>query len=268
MSLFAVPARPVLSAEPRMDADRADELIMELATADDDTIRAELRGRAIEAWLPLARLLADRYTGRGEPADDLVQVAIVGLITAIDRFTAVAVDLGSAKRLAVHWGADFAAYAVPAIVAELRRHLRDHGQTHRNHRRQLALRPAIDTLSQLLGRSPTVTDIAAYLGASEEDVLDELEANWGSPIDAHIAAGVDPFSDEDSGFAQAELRATLARAMAGLDVRERLIVNLRFNSDSTQAQIAEQVGVSQVHVSRLLTKALGKLRGQLGTRAA
>jgi RNA polymerase sigma-B factor len=269
VSISAVTARRVTSSESASSADHAGELIEALAALPaDDASRPELRGRTVEAWLPLARHLANRYAGRGEPADDLIQVATVGLITATDRYTA---ERGAGRDI------DFVEHAVPAIIGELRRHFRDHGCSIRIPRRLQALRLAVaeanDELCHLLSRSPTVADIAGHLGITEEDVLDGLEGvsayrllSLSTPVAGAELGGT--LGDEDSGFARAELRATLERAMTSLDEREQRIVRLRFGTDRTQAQIAELVGVSQVHVSRLLTKALTKLRDRIGTLAA
>ena len=267
MSISAVTARRAPSSESASSADHAGELIEALAALPaGDRSWPGLRGRAVEAWLPLARHLAGRFAGRGEPPDDLVQVAALGLITATDRYTA---ERGAGRDL------DFVEYAVPAIIGELRRHFRDHGCSVRIPRRLQALRLAIgeanDELCHLLNRSPTVADIAGHLDIAEEDVLDGLEGAWAYrflSFSTPLAGGTElggTLGDEDGGFARAELRAILDRAMATLDEREQRIVELRFVADHTQAQIADLVGVSQVHVSRLLTKALTKLRGRIGT---
>src|SRR5690349_12754050 len=147
--------------------DSAVELLRQLAKLpEDDPRRASLRKRAIEAWLPLARHLAQRFHGRGEPLDDLTQIATVGLIKAIDRFDP-------------EYGNDFAAYAVPTIVGEIKRHFRDRTWDIRVPRRlqelKLDINEATATLSQQLGRSPTVTDLAQHLRRSEDDILEGLE---------------------------------------------------------------------------------------------
>jgi RNA polymerase sigma-B factor len=272
VSISAVTARRSTSSESASSADHAGELIEALAGLPaDDRSRPGLRGRAVEAWLPLARHLAGRFAGRGEPPDDLVQVAALGLITATDRYTA---ERGAGRDV------DFVEHAVPAIIGELRRHFREHACSIRIPRHLQALRAAIaeanDELCQLLRRSPTVVDVAEHLGIAEEDVLDGLEGAWAyrflslsTPLAGPGGAELGgTLGDEDTGFARAELRATLERAMATLDEREQRIVRLRFDTDSTQAQIAELVGVSQVHVSRLLAKAMDKLRGRIGELTA
>jgi RNA polymerase sigma-B factor len=224
--------------------------------------RPALRDRAIEAWLPLARHLAHRYSGRGEPTDDLVQTAIVGLIKAVDKF--------DPER-----GVDFAGYAIPTIIGEIKRHFRDRTWSVRVPRRlqelRLAITEANSTLTHVLGRSPTVPDIAAHIGVTEDEVLEGLEGaraynatSLSTPITADGSTELgDTLGGEDREYELAELRVALGPALATLDEREQRILTLRFYGNLTQSQIADKIGISQMHVSRLLTKALGKLRGQL-----
>ena len=228
--------------------------------------RAALRDRAIEAWLPLARHLAHRYSGRGEPTDDLIQTATVGLIKAVDKFDP-------------DRGVDFAGYAIPTIIGEIKRHFRDRTWSVRVPRRlqelRLAITEANSTLTHTLGRSPTVADIAGHLGVTEEDVLEGLEGaraynatSLSTPISADGSTELgDTIGGMDDGFELTELRVALGPALAMLTEREQRIVSLRFYGNMTQSQIAEQVGISQMHVSRLITRALGKLRGQLGSES-
>ena len=229
----------------------------------DHPSRPAARARAIEAWLPLANHLARRYSGRGEASDDLAQTAALGLIKAIDKF--------DPSR-----GVDFAGYAVPTIVGELKRHFRDRAWDIRVPRRlqerRMAISDANSILTQTLGRSPTVADIAAHLTLTEEEVLEGLEGaraynavSLSTPIGdgtRSIELG-DTLGSEDNEIALAELRVALGPALAALDEREQRIVQLRFYGNLTQHQIAEQVGVSQMHVSRLLNRALAKLRVHL-----
>jgi RNA polymerase sigma-B factor len=237
------------------------DLVSAFATTDaGDPARAELRRRAIEAWLPLAQHLARRYSGRGEPNDDLIQVALVGLIKAVDRY-----DTGH--------GVEFAPFAIPTILGEVKRHFRDRAWAIRVPRRlqelHLSIAAANTTLSHSLGRLPTVTDIAAHLGTTEEEVLEGLEGahayratSLSTPVgqdDGSLELG-DTLGADDHGFELAELRIALGPALAGLDEREQMMLSMRFYGNQTQAEIAEQLGISQMHVSRLLTKALGKLR--------
>jgi RNA polymerase sigma-B factor len=246
-------------------SDSAAELLSALAaTPIGDRSRARARERAIEAWLPLARHLAHRYAGRGEPTDDLIQTANIGLIKAVDKFDP-------------HRGVDFAGYAIPTIIGEIKRHFRDRTWSIRVPRRLQELRLAITeanaTLTHTLGRSPTVPDIATHLGVTEEDILEGLEGaraynatSLSTPISADGSTELgDTLGTEDHEYELAETRVALAPALATLDEREQKILTLRFYGNLTQSQIADQIGISQMHVSRLLTKALTKLRTQLIT---
>ncbi|WP_250002640.1 RNA polymerase sigma factor SigF [Actinoplanes sp. M2I2] len=240
----------------------ADLLAGLAALPDDHHDRPRLRDRAIEAWLPLARHLAQRYSGRGEPTDDLVQTATVGLIKAVDKF--------DPSR-----GVDFAGYAIPTIIGEIKRHFRDRTWSVRVPRRlqelRLAITEANSTLTHSLGRSPTVADVATHLGVSEEDVLEGLEGaraynatSLSTPVTADGTTELgDTLGGEDNEFELAETRVALGPALARLDEREQRILTLRFYGNLTQSQIADQVGISQMHVSRLLTRALAKLRSEL-----
>jgi RNA polymerase sigma-B factor len=225
--------------------------------------RARLRERAIEAWLPMAQHLARRYHGRGEPGDDLLQTATVGLIKAVDRF--------DPER-----GVDFAGFAIPTVLGEIKRHFRDRTWSIRVPRRLQELRQAISkansTLSHTLGRSPTVTDIAAHLGVTEEEVLEGLEgARAYSATSLSLPVGAeggglelgDTLGGDDHEFDLVELRLALGPALARLDEREQKIISLRFYGNQTQLRIAEELGVSQMHVSRLLSRALLKLRASM-----
>jgi RNA polymerase sigma-B factor len=232
------------------------------ATPAGDRDFARLRDQAIEAWLPLVRHLAQRYAGRGEPTDDLIQTATVGLIKAVDKF--------DPER-----GVDFAGYAIPTIIGEIKRHFRDRTWSVRVPRRLQELRLAITeanaTLTHSLGRSPHVPDIAVHLGVTEEDVLEGLEGaraynatSLSTPIgaDGNTELG-DTLGGEDHEFEIAETRLALRPALASLDQREQQILTLRFYGNLTQTEIADQIGISQMHVSRLITRALTKLRAQL-----
>ena len=241
----------------------AERLMRDLAARPaDDPARAGLRDQAIRGWLPLAQHLAARYRGRGEPTEDLVQTATIGLIKAIDRY--------DAER-----GTDFAAFAVPTVLGEIRRHFRDKTWAIRVPRRTQELRMSVTaaaaTLTQRLGRSPTTADLAAHLSVSEEDVLEGLEAAYAyrttslaAPLheDGSVELG-DTLGMEDHDLEVAEFRIALKPAMASLSERERTILLLRFFGNLTQTEIAERIGISQMHVSRLITQALGTLRTQL-----
>ena len=228
----------------------------------DDPTRTLRRTEAIEAWIPLAHRLAQRFAGRGEPTDDLAQTAVLGLIKAIDRF-----DAGR--------GIDFAAYAIPTIVGEIKRHFRDRTWSVRVPRRLQELRMAINEanarLTHQLGHAPTVSEVAAYLEITEEEVLEGLEGaraynatSLSSPIAAHGTVELaETLGGEDHGYDLAELRLDLGPALASLNAREQRILTLRFYGNQTQTQIADQIGISQMHVSRLLTRALEKLRDHM-----
>ncbi|MEU7908551.1 SigB/SigF/SigG family RNA polymerase sigma factor [Actinoplanes sp. NPDC049118] len=241
-------------------ADTASDLLGAMAAMPaGHPSRPALRDRAIEAWLPLAKHLAHRYANRGEPTDDLIQTANIGLIKAVDRFDP-------------DRGVDFAGYAIPTIIGEIKRHFRDRTWSIRVPRRLQELRLQITeanaNLTHTLGRSPLVTDIATHLGVTEEEVLEGLEGaraynatSLSTPLGTEGTTELgDTIADKQNDYELADLRATLEPALGLLDDRERRIVILRFYGNQTQTQIAEQVGVSQMHVSRLLTRALAKLR--------
>ncbi|GIF15796.1 RNA polymerase sigma factor SigF [Actinoplanes teichomyceticus] len=250
-------------ADATTSTDRAGELINAMAALPaGHPDRPALRDHAIAAWLPLARHLANRYANRGEPRDDLHQVAVIGLIKAVDRYRN-------------DRGVDFAGFAIPTIIGELKRHFRDKTWSVRVPRRlqelRLAITAANNTLSHTLGRAPTVADIAAHLQLTEDEVIEGLEGaraynstSLSTPVADTGAELGDTLGSEDSGYELAELRAALNPALATLTEREQRILTLRFYGNQTQSQIAEQIGISQMHVSRLLAKALTKLRRQLG----
>jgi RNA polymerase sigma-B factor len=229
------------------------------------------REALIERYLPLARRLARRYQRTEEPMDDLVQVASLGLIKAVDRFDAGREIL-------------FSSYAVPTILGELKRHFRDRTWSVRVPRdlQELALRidQVVSALSADTGRSPAVSEIAQAVGASEERVLDAMEAagayHAGS-LDAPRRAPQDEESGEtladslgsnESGFERAEDRATLEPLLAHISARERLVLRLRFTEGLTQAEIGARIGVSQMQVSRLIRQALSRLRAGLEDEGA
>ena len=241
----------------------AEELTKAMARMPvDDPRRPALRDRVIEAWLPLARHLAARYHGRGEPADDLLQTAVVGLIKAVDRYDA-------------DRGVEFTGFAIPTILGEVKRHFRDRTWSVRVPRRTQELRMAItdanNTLVHTLGRSATVADIAAHLKITEEEVLEGLEGaraysatSLSTPVAADESMSLgDTLGEDDHEYELTELRMVLGVAMAHLDEREQTILSLRFYGNMTQSDIAARIGVSQMHVSRLITRALAKLHTEL-----
>src|SRR6478672_3047390 len=222
-----------------------------------------LRDQLVTAHLGLAEYLARRFANRGEPLDDLVQVASVGLLKAVDRFDP-------------DRGLEFSTYATPTIVGELKRHFRDKGWAVRVPRRvqelHLRLGKVVSSLSQDLGRSPTIGEIAERAGASEEEVLEAMEAGRAyrfASLDAPGAAGGDDenqslasqLGEDDPLLAGIEHRVALSPLIAELPKREQIILHLRFFEGLTQSEIAGRLGISQMHVSRLLARSLAKLRG-------
>jgi RNA polymerase sigma-B factor len=218
------------------------------------------RGELVELMLPLARRLASRYRHTAESQEDLEQVAYLGLLKAIDRYDP---ELGPLTR-----------YAVPSILGELKRHFRDRGWGVRVSRslqeRYLKVSDAIETLSGELGRSPVPRDIAKATGLSLEEVLEALEASTAYspvPLDAprggldDEGAGTlgEAIGAEDEGFARVELGQSINPTMRALPEREQTILHLRFVEDLTQSEIAERVGLSQMHVSRLLRRSIDRL---------
>jgi RNA polymerase sigma-B factor len=221
------------------------------------------RDQLVARFLPLARQLARRYQRASEPLDDLMQVASMGLIKAIDRFD-------SARDIA------FSSYAVPTILGEIKRHFRDKTWAVRVPRdlQELTLRVdrAVGRLSEDLHRQPSVAEIGAAIGADEEDVLEALQAGGayraisfeaprgGSGSDEEVATVADSIGFDEDGFARAEERATLARLLATVSPREREVLRMRFEEDMTQAEIGAVIGVSQMQVSRVIRQALTRLR--------
>jgi RNA polymerase sigma-B factor len=233
--------------------DDADERFRQFAATRDLALRDEL----VTEHLDLARQLSRRFAHRSEPLDDLMQVASIGLIKAVEGFDP---DLGFA----------FSAYATRTILGELKRHFRDRGWSIRAPRRvqelYLQLGPAVEELSQRLGRSPTVSEVSQEVGASEDEVLEAFEAGRGYRSASLDEPGPDGESQqtkigtEDRAFTTAEERSVLLPALEHLPERERTILQLRFVDDLTQSEIAARVGISQMHVSRLLARSLTFLR--------
>jgi RNA polymerase sigma-B factor len=221
----------------------------------------EARDELVVRFMPLARQLAARYRHAGEPLEDLVQVACVGLIKAVDRY--------DPER-----GKGFTRYAVPTMLGEIKRHFRDKGWSVHVPRstQELVLKvgEALGDLPSRLGRSPTARDIAAAVNAPVEDVLEAMEAATAYEavsLDAPRPGTKDDeawtlaesLSEEEQGYELVEIGETLRGTLEALPARERLILRLRFEEDLTQAEIAEMVGVSQMHVSRLLRRSLDRL---------
>jgi RNA polymerase sigma-B factor len=233
------------------------ELFARVRSGEDPRARELLIAR----YLPLARRLARRYQHTDEPLDDLVQVASIGLVKAVDRFD-------SSREVM------FSSYAVPTILGELKRHFRDRTWSVRVPRdlQELALRvdQTLTRLSAGRRKAPTVAEIAVAVGVSEEQVLDAMEAMGAyraTSLDAPRSARedepesmADSLGSADAGFDRAEARAELAPLFSRISERERVVLELRFGEDLTQAEIGERIGVSQMQVSRLIRQALARLR--------
>jgi len=230
---------------------------------DDSPEFARQREKIVQRCLPLADHIARRFEGRGEARDDLVQVARVGLVNAVNRFD---VDAGS----------DFASYAVPTIMGEVRRHFRDNGWSVKVPRRlkelHLRLGAATAELSQRLGHAPTASELAAELGMDRQEVVEGLIAgssyntlsiDSGGSGDGEAPAISDTLGSTDDALDRIENREALRPLLATLPERERTVLVLRFFESMTQSQIAERVGISQMHVSRLLSQTLANLRERL-----
>jgi len=223
---------------------------------------AKLRARLIESHLNLVRFLARKFANRGEPLDDLIQVGTIGLIHAIDRFDPTR-------------GIRFATYATPTIVGEIKRYFRDRGWAVKVPRRlqevNLAATKAVDGLTQRLDRPPTIAEVATEIGSTEEETLEALElGHMYELISLDGDSGQDdddshsPLSDYvgqlDEKLEEFGLRARLDDAISRLPPRERTIIRLRFYRGLSQTEVARQLNISQMHVSRLQHKALARLR--------
>jgi len=240
------------------DLGQLDERSQELFAARDTEPSA--REELVRMNYPLVEYLARRFRGRGEPLDDLIQVASIGLIKAVDRF--------DPER-----GVRFSTYATPTIIGELKRHFRDAGWAMRVPRRLqeigLQLRDVVERLSQDLGRSPTVAEIARRAGLAEEEVLDGLDTinaylvdSLDQPTDEGTTAG-ERLGERDETMELLEQWAGVAPAIRALPDRQRKILYLRFIRGMTQSQIATELGVSQMHISRLLARTLQSLRNSV-----
>jgi len=230
-----------------------------------DPRRESLRQELVTGYLPVAQHIARRFAHRGEPLDDLIQVATVGLINAVDRFEP---DRGS----------DFFSFAVPTISGEVRRHFRDQGWSMRVPRRlkdlHVSINAAVAELSQSLGRAPRPSELAEKLGLPTNEVLEGLAAGQayrGSSLDEILSGDQsgttlgDLLGEADAELERVDYQQSLQPLLAELPDRERTILMLRFFGNKTQTQIADQVGVSQMHVSRLLAQTLARMRDRLET---
>jgi len=244
---------------------RSAELFVEL-TADGATqaTRTAARDELVHLHLPLVEHCARRFRNRGEPFEDLVQVGTIGLLKSIDRF-----DLERAV--------EFSTYATPTIIGEIKRYFRDKGWAIRVPRRLQELRMQIGSasaeLTQVLGRSPTPRELAEKIGCSVEDILEGIESSnaystlsldaGDSDSDDGAASILDAIGVEDENLEHVEIRESIKPLLDRLDAREKRILLLRFFKNMTQSQIAEEIGVSQMHVSRLLNRTLVELRTSL-----
>ena len=224
------------------------------------------REQLIEQYLSLVRSLARRYAYRGEQLDDLVQIGCIGLIKAIDRFD-------------IDRGVELTTYATPNIIGEIKRHFRDKGWSVRVPRglQELNVRLShlLEELTVQLERSPTIPELAKAAGVEEEEVLEALESgqayatlSLSAPASGDGDSDLDPLEslgEIEHEYEVSEDRAVLAPGLRALDERERRILHLRFFEGLTQSQIAQQVGISQMHVSRLIRRALEKIRDEIAT---
>jgi RNA polymerase sigma-B factor len=235
------------------------ELLRRYHERGDVSAREEL----VQRHLPLVRSLARRYAGRGESIEDIEQVGAIGLIKAIDRY-----ELTRDVALTT--------YATPNVVGEIKRHFRDRGWAIRIPRAlqelNVKMSGALERLTAKLGRSPSITELARELDATPEQVLEAMEAGSAySPVSLSAGPSADEDLDlmevigrEDEAFDRTEERASLEPALDTLPDREREILRMRFEEGLTQTQIAERVGLSQMHVSRLIRKSLERMRASLG----
>jgi len=257
------PVNPVVTDDD-LDASVAEAALLRLArTSPDDPAREDARQAAICAWLPLAERLARRFRHRGVDTEDLVQVATVGLIQAVDRFDPAR-------------GSAFVHFAVPTVVGEIKRYFRDRGWSMRVSRRMqelyLDVNRVTPQLSQDLGRWPTSADLAEHLGTTVEEIRSAVHCAQAyrtgslnvavSGEDGDLEIGELIGENDQNIESVADLHA-LRQYLRELPARERRILSLRFGCGYNQAQIAEQIGVSQMHVSRLLTRCIGTLRQQM-----
>lgn len=245
------------------DKRRAEErrLLARYARTRDPILLEEL----VKRFTPLARGMASRYRGGREPFEDLVQVANLGLVKAIGRFDP-------------DRGFEFASFAVPTILGELRRHFRDHAWSVHLDRalqeRNARVEKAIAELPQRLGRSPSIGEIADRIGLSTEEVLEAIDAGnahhalsmdvpWHDGDDEDHPPVVESLGEHDHGYDAVEFGASIAPLLSELSRRDRTVLHLRFVEDLTQSEIAAEIGVSQMQVSRILRTTLQRLRAQV-----
>jgi RNA polymerase sigma-B factor len=243
---------------------RSAELFVILRDADaSEASRASARERLVHLHLPLVEHCARRFRNRGEPLEDLVQVGTIGLIKSVDRFD-------------TDRGVEFSTYATPTIIGEIKRYFRDKGWAIRVPRRLQELRMQIGTasaeLTQRLGRSPTPRELAEAIGCTVEEIIEGIESSnaystlsldASDDSDDGAASMLDAIGIDDEGLEHVEIRESIKPLLDRLAPREKKILLLRFFKNMTQSQIAEEIGVSQMHVSRLLNRTLEQLRTSL-----
>ena len=245
-----------------------DPLLKEYAALPEgDDRRDVLRDDLVAGFLPVAGNVARRYSGRGESVDDLEQVASIGLLKAVNRYDPTQ-------------GRDFLSYAVPTIMGEVRRYFRDSAWSVKTPRgvkdRFVAVNAATADLAQDLDRAPTAGELAAHLGLSREEVLEAIAArssyqsgSLDEALDGDDDGGlVDVLGVVDGDLEQVEVRAQVRELVSSLPRRERMIIVLRFLHEKTQAEIGDEIGISQMHVSRLLTRTLTQLRSEIDRQIA
>ncbi|MEU6558764.1 RNA polymerase sigma factor SigF [Nocardia nova] len=266
-SADSAPKTPARTGSGRAHADGYEDVAPLFAELDalpaDDPRRARLRERVINRCLPLAEHIARKFSGRGENFEDLLQIARVGLVAAVDRFDP-------------SQGTPFLAYAVPTVMGEVRRHFRDHAWALRVPRRlkeiQTSLGPTVEDLSQRLGRMPRAREIAEAMGADLGEVTQALIARNAyqtqsldvqpTDEDSGSRAILDTIGDEDPTFGSIENTLTVKPLIDALPERERYVLTMRFFAGLTQEQIARNLGCSQMQVSRILSRTLKQLRDE------
>lgn len=248
------------SAKTAWDKERTHELFRRYKEQGDQDAREQL----VMSHLNLVRFLANKFKNRGEPLDDLIQVGYLGLLKAIDRF--------DPSR-----GLEFTTYATPTILGEIKRHFRDKGWSVRVPRRLQELsakvNQAVDALTTELQRAPKIEEIAEYLDASVDEVLEAMESSSayssvplegsGTSDGDDAPSVIDRYATEDSELAFTDDRLIIEDALKGFSPREREVIELRFLQGMTQIEIAEQLGISQVQVSRLLRRTLKKIQDKI-----
>ena len=253
-------AEKTTSSRSAWDKQKTHELFRRYKEHGDMDAREQL----VMSHFNLVRFLANKFKNRGEPLDDLIQVGYLGLLKAIDRF--------DPER-----GLEFTTYATPTILGEIKRHFRDKGWSVRVPRRLQELsakvNQATDTLTTQLQRSPTIDEIADYLDASVDEVLEAMESSsayssvplegTGSSENDDAPSIIDRYATEDSELALTDDRLIIEEALEGFSPREREVIELRFLKGMTQIEIAEKLGISQVQVSRLLRRTLKKIQDKI-----